>query len=262
MGTRKQCLIWGYPIDGTFSALNMLGMLKGTPWAKKLSADNVKALMNFMRGGSWYYYKGFRLPGLDRNSYVYNPSETAIPYLKMLNLILKDWSTSFSEEELKELKQLQAEAKQKRINMEGYEKGVYSGTRWFFNNDDLMKKTPDYHLCINMASYRTDGLESAAFADNYNFCPTDGATLFQRSGDEYFRIMGGWDVTAIPGVTAREGMDKLKPVTNWRGYCSRYNYVAGATNGGENAVAGYIFDKMHGGEKEAGKKGLEEENPV
>lgn len=261
-GHGKQCLIWGYPIDGTFSALNMLGMLKGTPWAKKLSADNVKALMNFMRGGSWYYYKGFRLPGLDRNSYVYNPSETAIPYLKMLNLILKDWSTSFSEEELKELKQLQAEAKQKRINMEGYEKGVYSGTRWFFNNDDLMKKTPDYHLCINMASYRTDGLESAAFADNYNFCPTDGATLFQRSGDEYFRIMGGWDVTAIPGVTAREGMDKLKPVTNWRGYCSRYNYAAGATNGGENAVAGYIFDKMHGGEKEAGKKGLEEENPV
>lgn len=28
-GHGKQCLIWGYPIDGTFSALNMLGMLKG-----------------------------------------------------------------------------------------------------------------------------------------------------------------------------------------------------------------------------------------
>ena len=41
-------------------------------------------------------------------------------------------------------------------------------------------------------------------------------TLFQRSGDEYFRIMGGWDVTASPGVTAREGMDKLVPVENWR----------------------------------------------
>lgn len=82
--------------------------------------------------------------------------------------------------------------------------------RWFFNNDDLIKKTPDYHITINMASVRCDGLESAAsFADAYNFYPTDGMTLFQRSGDEYFRIMGGWDVTASPGVTAREGMDKL-----------------------------------------------------
>ena len=40
-------LIWGYPIDGTSSALNMLGMLNGTPWAKQLSRENADALMNF-----------------------------------------------------------------------------------------------------------------------------------------------------------------------------------------------------------------------
>ena len=167
-----------------------------------------------------------------------------------ITLSATGWTLSPPEEQ-RELLQLQQEVKKNRITMETYAPGVYSGTRWFFNNDDLIKKTPDYHITINMASVRCDGLESAAsFADAYNFYPTDGMTLFQRSGDEYFRIMGGWDVTASPGVTAREGMDKLVPVENWRGYCSRSNFAAGATDGGSNAVAGYIFEKMNASAKE------------
>ena len=257
-GHGKQCLIWGYPIDGTFNALNILSMLKGSPWAKKLNTMNVEALMNFFRGGNWYYYKGYRLIGLDRNSYTYNPKEKPIPYLKMLNMVLKDWSSSFPSEELNELKQLKLEAEKNRIDMFHTPAGIYHGTRWFYNNDDLMKKTPNYQFCVNMASIRSDGLESAAFADNYNFYPTDGMTLFQRDGDEYFRVMGGWDVTATPGVTAREGMEKLIPVTNWRGYCSKHNFAVGTTDGGENAVGGYIFEKIHG----ATKKGVNDSGDI
>ena len=136
--------------------------------------------------------------------------------------------------------------------MAGYAPGMYSGTRWFFNNDDLIKeKPPDCHIMVNMASVRCDGLESAPnFADAYNFYPTDGMTLFQRSGNEYRSIMGGWDVTASPGVTAREGMERLEPVVNWRGYCSKHNYAAAATDGSGDAVAGYIFEKMNASEKE------------
>lgn len=248
-GHGRQCLIWGYPIDGTIAALNMLTMLKDTPWAQRLSAENVEALMNFFRGGNWYYYKGFRLPGLDRRSYVFNPDEKPIPYLKLLEKVLDYWASSFSASELEELRQLKTEAAAHRIEMAGYAPGVYNGVRWFFNNDDLIKKTPDYHVSINMASLRCDGLESADFADRYNFYPTDGMTLFQRQGNEYFRIMGGWDVTASPGVTAREGMEKLIPVTNWRGYCSKHDLAAGATDGSRNAVAGYVFEKMHGSYK-------------
>lgn len=249
-GHGKQCLVWGYPIDGASNALNMLTMLRGTPWAQQLDKSNTEALMNFFRGGSWYYYKGYRLPGLDRGSYVYNPDEKSIPYAKMLDGVVKNWISSFTPEEQKELLALQKEVKTNRIFMDSYSDGMYKGVRWFFNNDDLIKKTPDYHIDINMASFRTDGLESAAFADNYNFYPTDGATLFQRSGDEYFKVMGGWDVTAMPGVTAREGMDRLVPVTNWRGYCSKHNFVAGATDGHEDGVAGIIFEKMTGSDKD------------
>lgn len=248
-GHGKQCLIWGYPIHGTSSALSMLAMLKGSPWAQQLAPENIDALMNFLRGGNWYYYKGYRLPGLDRSSHVYNPNENAIPYLGMLNMLLKDWSSSFSDAQLKELKKLRKEAKQNRISMKGFEDGMYNGIRWFYNNDDLIMKNDSCHVIVNMSSYRCDGLESAIFADKYNFCPTDGMTLFQRDGNEYFRIMGGWDALAMPGTTAREGMDKLTPVTNWRGYCSKSNFAVGATDHKKYAAAGYIFDKMNASEK-------------
>lgn len=178
-GHGKQCLIWGYPIDGTSNALKMLNMLKGSPWAKNLGRNNVQALLNFLRGGAWYYYKGYRLPCLDRGSYVYNSTELSIPYAGMLDNLIGNWMDSFTPEEQRELLQLQQEVKKNRIMMEEYAPGIYSGTRWFFNNDDLIKKTPDYHITINMASVRCDGLESAAsFADAYNFYPTDGMTLF------------------------------------------------------------------------------------
>ena len=113
-GHGMQCLVWGYPIDGASNAMNMLKMLQGTPWAQKLDKTNTEALMNFFRGGSWYYYKGYRLPGLDRGSYVYNPTEKSIPYAKMLDGVIQNWLTSFTAEEQKELLALQKEVKTNR----------------------------------------------------------------------------------------------------------------------------------------------------
>ncbi|MGL5786580.1 MAG: polysaccharide lyase family 8 super-sandwich domain-containing protein [Bacteroidales bacterium] len=250
-GHGMQCLIWGYPIDGTSNALSILSDLKGSPWAKKLSPEHTDALLNYFRGGNWYYYKGYELPCLSRHSMVYEPKESPIRYTKMLNSILKDWSDSFTSDQIAELKQLQKEAKTNRILMAQEKDGVYNGTRWFFNNDDLIKKNNDYHIIVNMASSRVDGLESAAkLADEYNFYSTDGLTLFQKSGNEYSSIYGSFDVTSSPGVTSRIGMDKLEPVTNWRGYCSSHNFAAGASSGGNNAVSGYIFEKMNAATKQ------------
>lgn len=49
-GHGMQCLVWGYPIDGASNALNMLTMLRGTPWAQQLDKTNTDALMNFSEG--------------------------------------------------------------------------------------------------------------------------------------------------------------------------------------------------------------------
>lgn len=250
-GHGKQSLIWGYPIDGGNSALKMLGMLKGSPWEKKLTQENKETLINFFRGGNWYHYKGNELPCVDRYSSVYGKGSGTIPSLGLANSLINDWKSSFTDSEQKEIEQFIQEANAKAINMAQFEAGIYSGSRWFFNNDDLMKKSSDYHIMVNMASNRCDGIESAtSFADCYNFFNDDGMTFFQRNGTEYRKIFGGWDVTASPGVTAREGMDKIIPVTNWRGYTSKFNFAGAATAGGANAVAGFIFEKMNGSDRE------------
>lgn len=264
-GHGKQCLIWGYPIDGTSNALAMLNILKGSPWAQKLSAENVAALMNFFEGSNWYYCKGYTLPWLDRMTGLYASEPKPIRSLTMVNTLLTDWKDSFTPQQLAELRQFSKEAASNVIGMKGYEDGLYSGTRWFFNNDDLIKKNDNCQIMVNMASVRCDGLESAHdFADEYNFFPNDGMTLFQKDGLEYRSILGAFDITASPGITAREGMDKITPVTNWRGYCSKFNYAGAATIGGENAVAGFVFEKMNASEKDGvnDKSGTEIANPT
>lgn len=250
-GHGMQCLIWGYPIDGNLNALDLLTVFKNTPWERKLSKENVETLFNFIQGSSWFYYKGYTLPYLDRTTAQYNPDKKDIRTLSMAKKLLKDWGDSFTSKQREELQRFQKDSEKNIQSMNGYSDGLYNGTRWFFNNDKLIKKNDDFHVFVNMASVRCDGLESAInFADEYNFYPTDGMMLFQKRGNEYAKVIGAWDVTATPGVTAREGMNRLTPVTNWRGYCSKYNFAGAATSGGTNAVAGYLFEKMNASEKE------------
>jgi len=260
-GHGMQALVWGYPIHGASSALNILKVLRGTPWATVLTRDNALALLNFYRGSNFYYYKGYIPPCLDRYSMVYyDKQHQPIPYYNMLKATINDWSDSFTQEEQQELKTLLREAGRESICMANYPAGMYHGCRWFFNNDDFIKKTPRYHIMVNMASVRCDGLESASnFADEFNIFTNDGVTLMQRNGDEHRKIIGAMDFTALPGITAREGMERLKPITNWRGFCSKYNFAAGATSGKGNGVAAFIFEKMNATSKE---KDVPEINPT
>lgn len=244
-GHGMQCLVWGYPIHGASSAQNLLWTLRGTPWAETLNRENADALLNFYRGSTFYYYKGFIPPCLDRYSMVYYEGKANhIPYYDMMKNTVTRWPKSFTDSEVREMKQLVEEAGRNDIRMEGYPGGHYNGTRYFYNNDDLIKRNASYYMLVNMASNRCDGLESANnFADEYNIFTNDGLTYFQRKGDEYRKVIGAMDLTALPGITAREGQEKLVPFTNWRGFTSKHNFAGGATNGGENAVAGFIFEK-------------------
>lgn len=249
-GHGRQSLVWGYPIHGTAGALSILSRLKGTPFNKTLGKVNIEALMNYFRGANFYYYKGYILPCLDRGSMSYNTASNQVPYLGLINMLMNNWGNSLSNTDREELRELKIEAEAKDIRMQKYPAGMYSGTRWFYNNDDLIKKSDDYHVIVNMASKRCDGIESATnFADSYNFYTADGLTLFQRKGNEYKTIYGAFDVTASPGVTAREGMDNLVPVTNWRGYNSKYNFAGAATSGGANSAAGFIFEKQNASDR-------------
>ena len=261
-GHGMQCLVWDYPIHGAQSAQNLLWTLRGTPWAETLTRENVDALLNFYRGSTFYYYKGFIPPCLDLYSIVYYEGKPShIPYHQMMKASVERWPKSFTEDEVRELKQLITEVEKDNIRMDGYPGGHYNGTRWFYNNDDLIKRNADYYMMVNMASNRCDGLESANnFADEYNIYTNDGLTYFQRNGDEYRKVIGAMDLTALPGITAREGQERLKPFTNWRGFTSKHNFAGGATYGGQNAVAGFIFEKVDAMTRE--KKEVKIINPV
>lgn len=70
--------------------------------------------------------------------------------------LLTDWRTSLTSEEIQELEQFTEESSRLNVQMTSAPDGYYHGTRYFYNNDDLIKKTNDYYLFINMGSIRVD----------------------------------------------------------------------------------------------------------
>ncbi|MFB9057037.1 polysaccharide lyase family 8 super-sandwich domain-containing protein [Mariniflexile ostreae] len=262
-GHGMQCLVWGYPISGTSAALSIIDYFKGTPWAKQLDEENAQSLINYFRGSSWYYYKGFTPPSLGRGSMEYTmDKQESIKTDGMIKSTVDGWLSSYPIAEQQELIDLNEDIKDNQISMQGYPKGYYTGTRWFFNNDNLIKKNLDYYIQVSMASIRCDGIESAhTLADKYNFYTCDGMTYFMKTGSEYNKAIGAWNLTAIPGVTSRQGEDKLLPITNWRGYCSKYNFAAAATSGGKNAACGFIFEKMNASDKKNVNDPIGREDP-
>ena len=79
-GDGMECLIWGYGIDGSWSGLNMVGMVNGSGWGKEVSGENGDGLMNFLGGGRWYYGEGYGLGWLEGNCYEYGDKEEGIGY--------------------------------------------------------------------------------------------------------------------------------------------------------------------------------------
>ena len=250
-GHGKQNLVWGYPIHGASSALAYMDILRDTPWAGELQQKNVNVLLNFFRGSSFLDYKGYIPPCLGRGNMMYENKPTGFPSLGLVKNVANDWSSSLTEGQKKELAVL-ITAMENKDTAAITQYPYYSGLHYFYNNDNFVKKNPNYYAFVNMASRRVDGIEStkkpmAAF----NYYTSDGQTLLMRKGDEARLALGGMNLTAFPGVTARQGEDKLEPITNWRGFVSKYNFASGTSrlNSG-NGVAGFIFEKMNASTKE------------
>lgn len=245
-GHGMQCLIFGYPVDGTAASLNLLSDLKNSPWERKLSKENIESIFNYLSGSSFYHYKGYAQPFLSRHTFKYDQFPETIKSLLLATNLLNNWTESLNKEQIKELEQYKQEAEKHLIIMEDFPENTYSGTRYFYNNDDLVKKTLLYSIFINMASIRVDGTESFRDkADKLNLFTNDGSTLFTKEGREYLDIFGAWNVYAVPGVTNRHPQKQPKAITNWRGYCSKHNFAGAAVSKSGNAIAGFKFEKMN-----------------
>ena len=158
------------------------------------------------------------------------------------DFLLKHFADSFTDAERKELREFHREALSLHISMKQYAPGIYSGIRYFYNNDDMICKNDDYYMYLNMASYRCDGLESGSYG--FNMFSNDGATFFARRGNEFYELAGVLEPNFFPGVTARK-VEKLEPEANWGGYCSRADFAVGVTDGKKDFAAGFIFEKYN-----------------
>lgn len=242
-GHGRQALVWGYPIDGATGALTILKELKGTPWGKPLSGETAKNCMNFIRGSNWYYYKGYLAPLVSRDNFLMTYGKPVrIRTAFVADFLLKHFADSFTDAERKELREFHREALSLHISMKQYAPGIYSGIRYFYNNDDMICKNDDYYMYLNMASYRCDGLESGSYG--FNMFSNDGATFFARRGNEFYELAGVMEPNFFPGVTSRK-VEKLEPEANWGGYCSRADFAVGVTDGKKDFAAGFIFEKYN-----------------
>lgn len=67
-GHGMQCLVWGYPIHGTMGSLRILEVMKDYPLPIELKQEQMSVLQDYLRGSSFYYYKGYIPPVVDRGN--------------------------------------------------------------------------------------------------------------------------------------------------------------------------------------------------
>lgn len=245
-GHDRQNYSTGYPTQGVISALNILLQLKATPWALQKGEICWDWVIRFMRGIGYMEYRDWVPPMIGRTSFevdgFYKP-QVLSKYIRQIAVrVLNLSEDELTREQLHLLYRTLYERSPEKTG-DNRVKGD-TGTRYFWNNDTLVCKTEEGYVFFNMASSRCDGVECAhESADTRNFFLTDGACLICRDPQEYRRAMGTWQVSCIPGITARElKNEEIMPETNWQGYHSRHSFAGGVARG-EHAAAGFIFEK-------------------
>ena len=252
-GHGRQAYNLGYPLHGLRSIFEILTILKDTPWSYAKDELNVGLIIKYIRAMTFCEYKEYSAPMQGRSIFYRNPRALDGEYIKRArspqNLeavavsrsVLRLFSDRITEDERRELEELCAVGSS--LNMTEFENN-YKGARYFWNNDSLIKKTDLMYIYVNMASSRRDGTEFAHhMADKRNYFIADGSYVLLKHGDEYRNAMGTWQMSDMPGVTARKLKNsELKTELNWHGYRSKHNFAAGVFCG-DIGASGFIFEK-------------------
>lgn len=245
-GHGRQTYNTGYPLHSAMEGVRIMGFLKDTPWYEEVSEMDLHWLVGFIRGITWACYEGKDVPMMGRHMYArtpdYDTKEHGTDHAKtMMHQLLTHHRAILGDGPAREFEQIL------KSGIEAWgrdEEALYQGIRFFWNNDALIQKKKGLYRYINMASSRCDGVECAdIMGDTRNFYVADGSYLLMTRGDEYEQVMGTWDVSMLPGVTARVlTNDEILPETNWHGYNSVHNFAGGVSHE-DHGLCGFIFEK-------------------
>ena len=224
-------------------ATSAMGLLREWGWPN-LPGIDTSGVVNFLRGSTWLHYKGWRAPvGQGRYTFrIQSSSQDRLLAVSYANNVRYVFADELQDEVKTELRDLNDRG---GVGMDGYPAGRYTGARYFYNNDALARKDESFYFWVSMTSSRIDGVESYDWGDfdKLNLFNTDGHYSIMRNGDEYNRHKGAWEVTALPGITARfTPVAELTAESNYVGFNSIHNFAGGVARG-ENGASAFIYEK-------------------
>lgn len=247
-GHGRQAYNRGYPTEGVAAALRILAAVRNTDWEDRIQKLDFQWVINYIRGITWSGWRGISAPMQTRNIFLRDESVLEYPRLSedghallLAGYLRQSFWDLLREEEQREIEGFLSHGASLGL---GEKDGRYEGIRYFWNSESLISKREDRYFYVNMASSRRDGVESADFmADRRNYYTADGSYVIMRDGGEYRDAMGTWQVCRLPGITARQLLNReLAPETNWHGYHSCFDFACGV-DGAAGGAAGFICEK-------------------
>lgn len=132
----------------------------------------------------------------------------------------------------------QAELQAFNDHVQGDNDSALTGDRHFWRADYHAHRRPGYHASVKMCSDRTTGTEFMNNENRQGYYLPFGATVFLRTGDEYYNVYPIWDWAHVPGVTCPDKNPPPQMTTYIRGTTG---FVGGASDG-THGVAGMALD--------------------
>ncbi|KAI7894164.1 galactose mutarotase-like domain-containing protein [Mucor mucedo] len=107
--------------------------------------------------------------------------------------------------------------------------GNLVGTRYFYNADYMIHRSPSYIATMKMYSSRTVNSECVNAQNPRGVHLSDGAIFNYISGDEYLDVFGSWNWELVPGITVDIGGTPLR--CDSIKFQGKRQFVGGATDG-------------------------------
>jgi len=238
-GHGRQNYIGGYPTDCLSHGTRSLRFLQGSYWDKEIPREKLELLISYAEAALWFniapLQNGFTLMLPGRRAFEYHGDANVDGIARVSGVVtaIRPMIPKAHTDLHKRANHYLAVVKGKAPNPEG--------SRYFWNNDDMVMRRNDYFLGINMTSARTNSNEVPKAASHFTEFLGDGATYIMSRPTTYAFAKGCWDPWAVPGTTTRQGKYKHGGDV-WENYTGVHDFAGGVAADGIGVCA-FLYEK-------------------